>query len=143
MPSKMGLQSVERQAVTSICMAFPGVVLGGTGTPILRRTSSMRSRMTKTFWPAMVLSPAGNCEVMMTRMAARVPADAVGATAEGDAAGVIGATEAGDAGAGEAGALETARVAGDGGSEAAAIEVPVLLFLGWKAPTSQVAAVVV
>ncbi len=80
-----GRQSMVRQAVASVCIALPGVELGGTGTPSWRRTSSMRSRMMKTDWPAMGLAPEGNAEVMATHM------EALTGDWDGAEAGVVGA----------------------------------------------------
>src|ERR1700752_1747920 len=92
-----GRQSVVRQEAARACMALPGVELGGTGTPSLRRTSSIRSRMMKIDWPAMGLAPEGNSAAMRTRMAARVPEERAGvSTAAGEpGAGVLAAVEAG------------------------------------------------
>src|ERR1700758_750167 len=107
-----GAQSMERHEVARVCMALPGVALAGTGTPSLRRTASIRSRMTKTFWPAMGLVPDGNVAVTMTRMAARA-GDGEGAAAAGtggvfDTGAGAGGTD--DAGGGVAGVLEATEV---------------------------------
>ncbi len=119
------------QVVLGSCMALPGVELGGTGMPSLRRTSSMRSRMMKTSCLAMGLGVEGKVAEMRTRMAARGADEVAGAGVEGGAevavrgagvAPVAGATGAGELGA-VAGAVEV--VAGE----------PVA---GWKVPTVQV-----
>src|ERR1700756_23405 len=92
-----GRQSVVRQEAARACMALPGVPLGGTGTPSLRRTSSIRSRMVKMDWPAMGFAPEGNSAAIRTRMAARAPEEGgeVFAAAGEAGAGVLAAVEAG------------------------------------------------
>ena len=109
-------------------MALPGVELGGTGMPSLRRMSSMRSRMMKTSCLAMGLGVEGKVAEMRTRMATRGADEAVGAGVEAGA-------EVAGRGAGVApvaGELEAV----DGAVEVVAGE-PVA---GWKAPTVQVSA---
>jgi hypothetical protein len=97
--------------------------------------------MRRMFRPTRGFPPVGNA-VVMRRRALPADAAATGAATAGGTDGVdAGATDADDAAAGEAEAVETARVAGGGGTAAAATLVPVLPFWGWIVPSSHEALV--